>query len=181
MIILNNGYEGIKMKKSVIGVSMLIMASLLMGGGNSAPTLSQTAQIGSPSCYEDKVFFDEHTQLMWQDQQYTDAEDGAFKNEGSVGKAGKWGYAVDYCRALEYAGYTDWRLPTAEELAHVHEKEGQVFHYSRDNDFWTSTPTEGHKYYVVFPADAYQYPRSANQSNYIRCVRCASESKEIEE
>ncbi|MDQ1324971.1 MAG: hypothetical protein QG564_94 [Campylobacterota bacterium] len=166
------------MKKSIVSAWMFMMASLLMGGGNIAPALPQMAQIEGASCKSDKVYIEADAQLMWQDQHYTDAEDGAFKNEGSVGKAGKWGYAVNYCRALEYAGYSDWRLPTADELMHVHAKEGQVFSYSRDNDFWTSTPTEGYRYYAVFPADAYQYARLANQSNYIRCVRCIDENEE---
>lgn len=169
-----------KMKKSVVGGWMGVMVSLLMGGGDVSPALPQMAQIGEASCKTDGIYIEEDTQLMWQDQHYTDAEDGAFKNEGSVGKAGKWGHAVNYCRALEYAGYSDWRLPTADELIHVHAKEGQVFTNFRDNDFWTSTPTQGYRYYVVFPADAYQYARSATQSNYIRCVRCADENEKTD-
>ncbi|MBD3789241.1 MAG: DUF1566 domain-containing protein [Campylobacterales bacterium] len=158
------------MKKTVT-LWMFAAVSLLIAGGNISPKMAEMVEVPA-SCKADNVYVEEDAGLMWQDQQYTDAEDGAFKNEGSVGKAGKWGHAVNYCRALNYAGYSDWRLPTEDELIHVHEKEGQVFSYFRDNDFWTSTPTVDRKYYVVFPADAHPYAREASQSNYIRCVRC---------
>jgi formylglycine-generating enzyme required for sulfatase activity len=112
---------------------------------------------------------------MWQDQKYTTAEDGAYANNRSVGKAGKWNHALKYCRKLNYAGYSDWRLPTSDELTQVHRLDGQVFSYFRDKDFWTSTPTTEGRYYVIYPADAYPYKRQKKESNFIRCVRCTGE------
>ena len=159
------------MEKRVMGLSMLLAASLAIAGGNFAPNVPAVAEIGSP-CQVEKVYVDSDSKLMWQDAPYTDAEDGAYAREQSIGKAGNWGHAVNYCRSLNYAGYTDWRLPTADELQEIHYHEGQHFTYFRDKDFWTSTPTTDGKYYVVYPADAYKYKRSKRQSNYIRCVRC---------
>ena len=147
-------------------------ATLLMAGENVTPKLSAVVDIPTKSCKADKVYVEEDTQLMWQDQAYVDAEDGAYKREHSVGKAGKWKHAVNYCQRLDYAGNTDWRLPTSSELMHVHRKTGQVFSYFRGSDFWTSTPATKNRYYVVYPADAYQYKRKTRKSNYIRCVRC---------
>jgi hypothetical protein len=111
-------------------------------------------------------------QLMWQDQAYTDAETGAYKSNHSVEKAGSWGHATNYCAALEYQGYNDWRLPTADELSHVHHKSGQVFAYYRTDDFWSSTPATENRYYVIYPVDAYRYKRKKKETNFIRCVRC---------
>ncbi len=163
------------MKKSIIATWMLISVSLLMAGGNVSPNLSAVADISAKACKVDKVYIEEDAKLMWQDQAYVDAEDGAYKQERSIGKAGNWKHAVNYCRRLDYAGYADWRLPTSDELMHVHRIYGQVFTYFRGRDFWSSTPGVRGKYYVVYPADAYRYEHKTKRSNYIRCVRCLDE------
>ena len=160
------------MKKIFITTWMILSASILMAGGDTASNLSSVANIPSKVCKINKVYLENDVQLMWQDQAYVDAEDGAYARQHSVSKVGTWNHAVNYCRSLNYAGYTDWRLPTADELMNVHRKNGQVFTNFRGNDFWSSTPTTGKKYYVVFSADAYQFKRSKTQTNYIRCVRC---------
>ncbi len=165
------------MKKSIIVVWMLMSAVLLMAGGNVTPKLSPVADIPAKACKTDKIYVEKDTNLMWQDQAYVDAEDGAYKQKRSVGKAGKWRHAENYCRRLDYAGYADWRLPTSDELMHVHRKEGQVFSYFRGEDFWTSTPGVKGKYFVVYPADAYRYEHKIKRSNYIRCVRCLNEGE----
>ncbi len=163
------------MKTDRVLVGALIATALLIAGGNKEieDNLSEVITVPTLNCKANRVYLEEDTQLLWQDAPYTDAEDGAFKRDLSVGKAGGWNYAVNYCRALHYGGYNDWRLPTADELMHVHRKKGQVFHYYRDGDFWSSTPATDVRYYTVYPADAYQRKHYKNESYYIRCVRCA--------
>ena len=160
------------MKTLFMGMGVLLCSKLLIAGGNINPHLSEVADIPNNICTTSSIYVERDTRLMWQDQAYEDAEDGAYKRNHSVAKAGTWNHAVNYCRKLNYAGYSDWRLPTLDELIHVHRKAGQVFTYARDNDFWSSTPTTDVRYYVVFPADAYPYKRYKRESNYIRCVRC---------
>ncbi|TNF43585.1 MAG: DUF1566 domain-containing protein [Epsilonproteobacteria bacterium] len=160
------------MKKVLISACISMLTTLLMAGGNTGTTLSPVAKVSSKSCKENKVYIEQDAGLMWQDQAYTAAEDGAYKREHSAAKAGKHRHAVNYCRALNYGGYTDWRLPTADELAHVHAPQHNPFTYYRGSDFWTATPTTENRYYVIYTADAMQYPRKPSQSNYIRCVRC---------
>jgi len=162
--------KGENMKHIAIISSVLISFGPLMAGGNVSPV----APISEPvaHCHSDKVYIEADRDLMWQDQQYTDREDGAYKNNRSFGKAGTWPYAVKYCKRLDYAGYTDWRLPTSDELLHVHRIPGEVFDHFRGDDFWTSTPGEKNRFYVVYPADAYQNKRKPSEANYIRCVRC---------
>jgi hypothetical protein len=167
------------MKKRVITLWAFLVASMLMAGGNVSPNLPAVADIPLKSCKANKVYIEHDAKLMWQDQPYVDAEDGAYKRNHSVGKAGNWNHAMNYCRRLNYAGYSDWRLPTADELMHVHRKKGQVFRYHRSNDFWSSTPATDVRYYVVYPADAYQRKRYKRESNYIRCVRCLGEERDI--
>ena len=160
------------MTKSIIAIWVLISATLLMAGGNVTPNLSAVADIPAKACKTDKIYVEEEANLMWQDQAYTDAEDGAYKREHSVGKAGNWKHAENYCHGLDYLGYVDWRLPTSNELQHVHRIPGQVFTYFRGRDFWSSTPASKGKHYVVYPADAYRYEHKIKRSNFIRCVRC---------
>lgn len=159
------------MKKTVLTLWLFLSTALLVAGGNIA-----AVEDVPNACYSDKTYLQKDVNLMWQDQKYVDAEDGAYANNRSVGKAGKWNQAAKYCRRLHYAGYSDWRLPTSDELSDVHRIEGQVFSYFRDKDFWTSTPTTEGKYYVIYPADAYPFKRSKNQSNYVRCVRCTGDN-----
>lgn len=161
------------MKKVLISVCVSMATTLLIAGGDTAsPSLPAVATITNTPCKANKVFIESDAKLMWQDQAYTDAEDGAYKREHSIAKAGTFGHAMNYCRALHYAGYSDWRLPTSEELTHMHDKQFDNFTYSRAADFWSSTPTTENRYYVVYTADAYPYKRKARESNYIRCVRC---------
>jgi hypothetical protein len=160
------------MKKIVILLGTFLVTSTLMAGGDVASVLPAVAAVPAKACKENKIYVEDDAQLMWQDQAYTEAENGAFKNQRSVGKAGSFTHAVSYCSRLNYAGYSDWRLPSSDELTHIHKKEDQAFYYFRDNDFWSSTPTTENRYYVVFPADAYRYARAKRQSNFIRCVRC---------
>jgi len=158
------------MKSIWIALGTVLSFGLLIAGGNLAPVVP----ISEPAanCYPNDVYIEDGVQLMWQDQKYTDKEDSAYKRGSSYAKAGTWKHAVNYCKRLDYAGHTDWRLPTSDELLRVHRIPGQVFKYFRGSDFWSSTPTIDHKYNVVFPVDAMQYQRKSSQSNYVRCVRC---------
>lgn len=161
------------MKKVLISSAFLSVA-LLMAGGNFIPAVSPVAEIPA-DCSKNTVYKDKATGLMWQDESYTDAEDGAYKNNKASGKAGTIRHAMSYCSTLNYAGYSDWRLPTSDELMSLHREPGQAFINTRGSDFWTSTPAKAGKYYVVFVADAYRYERKGTESNYIRCVRCMKE------
>jgi len=165
------------MKRVMIICGMFLASMGLYAGGGTMSSVSQIANIDEHVCKTNKVYTEKDAKLMWQDQAYTDAETGAYKRNHSLGKVGSWNYAMDYCAALDYQGYSDWRLPSADELIYVHHKPGQVFTYHRADDFWTATPSTENKYYVVYPVDAYQYKRVKKESNYIRCVRCWTSEK----
>ncbi len=161
------------MKKILMTVGLFYATALLMAGGDFTPSLPAVVAVDEAKpCKVNMVYEEKDAGLMWQDAKYTDAEDGAYKRNHSVSKTGTWEHAMSYCRSLNYAGYTDWRLPTSDELVHLHRKSGQKFNNYRDGDFWSSTPATDVRYYVVFPADAYRYKRYKKESNYVRCVRC---------
>jgi hypothetical protein len=164
--------EGEEMRKLFILMVTLLSATVLMAGGNAAPQNAPVAAIEKSLCDTDTVYVDKIANLMWQDARVTDGEDGAFKNNRSVGKAGSHAYSVSYCSRLNYSGHSDWRLPTSDELIALHRGQGQPLVNFRAGPYWTSTPTTNNRYEVVLPADAYPYMRKPNNSNYIRCVRC---------
>ncbi len=159
------------MKKGVISLCLVLSTLFLVAGGDLSPVESIEKE---NVCNKDSTYIQADKNLMWQDQFYTDAEDGAYAREHNSGKVGTWSSAMNYCQSLYYANYSDWRLPTSDELQAVHRIDGQVFQYFRDKDFWTSTPTTGSRYYSVYTPDAYIYKRPKGQTNFIRCVRCTS-------
>lgn len=163
------------MKKSITILAWVIPSLFIYAGGDFGSDLSAVEGVSSTACKANTVYVEKDTQLMWEDQYYTDAEDGAYRRNHSVGKVGTWNDAKNYCASLNYKGFYDWRLPTSSELMHVHRKSGQVFKNYRGEDFWTSSPATDSRYYVVYTADAYQYKRKKKESNYVRCVRCLGE------
>ncbi|MBR4532047.1 DUF1566 domain-containing protein [bacterium] len=68
--------------------------------GACAPKSFRNAEIDG-----DAVVIDNNTGIMW--QKYASAETYSFNN------------AIGYCADLEYAGYTDWRLPNPPELISI--------------------------------------------------------------
>ena len=87
--------------------------------------------------------------------------------------------ATTYCEALELGGYTDWRLPTIEELMAISDKSKEnpaidaTFHYIVLDGYWSSTTIIGYEYGalgVLFYNGDDRWYRKSN-SIYVRCVR----------
>ena len=114
-----------------------------------------------------EVVVDKSTNLMWQDD----------NNAKSVTKT--WVEAINYCENLNFAGYSDWRLPNINEL-------DSIVDYTKHNPaissefsnvdlgyYWSSSSIAGysdHAWYVYF---GYGYDNGFFKfySNYVRCVR----------
>ena len=153
------------------------------GGTNAYPLTSTSLDIacvsggeyGRPGVFEvkntggDEVVFDSETNLMWQ-KTYFSGEDGV-----------NWGVALAYCENLEYAGYTDWRLPNKNELAtlvdYSRADPASSFPEMPSGHLWSSTFTSGYggadSAFLLSVADGhfasyytYEYDNFA-----VRCVR----------
>jgi len=115
-----------------------------------------------------EIVTDSKTKLMWQD------------NNDAKTVTKNWQGAIDYCEALNFGGYTDWRLPNTRELR-------SIVDYSRSNPamnpafvnvtihyyYGSSTSLSGKtdyawdvSFYEGHVSGGYKY-----DSLYVRCVR----------
>jgi hypothetical protein len=154
-----------------------VLSTLSIAGGDISATEKDYIDVEyNDSSRVEDVYKQYKEKLMWQDEIYKDHEEGAYKNRRSSGKAGSWNHAMDYCDNLNYAGYTDWRLPTVNELEGLHAYVRELKH-SIAADFWTSTPDKVGIYWAVYTADGYSYKHKKRDSHYIRCVRTIDDKK----
>ena len=124
---------------------------------------------------------DNNTDLIWQ-------RNLPEKYDNCTPSGGKWCYyqeAVNYCENLTYAGYSDWRLPSIEELETIIDfgklnpsADSSIFSFNSSNtkEFWsnTSSATSEASWIVNF-ANGVTTTGSTNAQTgdkyYARCVR----------
>jgi uncharacterized caspase-like protein len=80
---------------------------LAMGKLPPAPTANEIKRDGRFIAYDNGTVLDTQTNLMW-----------AAKDNG---RDINWGNAKSYCENYRGGGYTDWRMPTLEELAGLYD------------------------------------------------------------
>jgi len=121
-----------------------------------------------------EVVIDNVTNLMWQDNVEVNTTTKT------------WNEAVQYCEDLTLGGYTDWRLPSAEELISITDKGrdkpaiNSTFKYVKagnylDNTdwYWTATNYIGDfsQAWVIGFIEGDENTKPKTDSYYIRCVR----------
>ncbi|MEO1927704.1 MAG: DUF1566 domain-containing protein [Nautiliaceae bacterium] len=121
-----------------------------------------------------EVVIDNATNLIWQD------------NEEVNTSTKTWNEAVQYCEDLTLGGYTDWRLPSAEELISITDKGrktpaiNSTFKYVKNGNYvddtdwyWTATNYIGDfsQAWVVGFIKGDENIKPKTDSYYIRCVR----------
>ena len=130
-----------------------------------------------------EIVIDTSTNLIWQDEEYTQAEVDAYnsdKNDESE-KALHWDSAIDYCEKLTFAEHNDWRLPNFNELHTIADKSSSgfvinpVFKNFIDKYYWSSTTynnSTGNAWQVCFHCgDSREWSKA--DTRYVRCVRSA--------
>ena len=115
---------------------------------------------------DQNVVLDNNTGLMWQQTIPTDAY--------------KWDGAVSYCNSLSYAGYSDWRLPTPQELLTI--VDNSRYNPATDTTYFPNTPSgyfwssstyvysTDYAWYVGFNGGNVSNPNKTHYY-YVRCVR----------
>lgn len=119
-----------------------------------------------------EIVTDYMTQLMWQDD--ADVSDDTNKMTYTV--------AMNYCNNLSLGGFTDWRLPTIEELLNIVDKGSydpamDITTFKNINTtgyfYWSSTETalrSNQAWTVYFEAGTDHY-RNLTGTYNVRCVR----------
>ena len=134
-------------------------------------------EIGIAKSYTDNgdgTVTDDNTGLMW-------AKDGngAGCNNGNTLT---WAAALSYANGLDFAGYTDWRLPNIFELFSICLLEvthgapyidTTYFPNTANAYYWSSTtyPNDTDRVLAVYFGTGYMSSRTKTSSNYARCVR----------
>lgn len=110
---------------------------------------------------DNNVTYDYETGLVWQD------------NSGAKDKYATWDTANDdICPSLELAGYSDWRIPTEEQLVGIKAIISNFKNIASEK-YWTSTilsTDTNQAAFVQFGSTNNGYDLKTSQ-NYIRCVR----------
>lgn len=114
---------------------------------------------------EANIFVDTKTGLVWQ-------------NDKSVKTLKKdWKHAKQYCQNLTLNGYSDWRLPTVEELHTVVDSTNKVKtemkNVAYDDGYWSiseDTEDKANAWRIDFN-DGEKYTFDKLYKTYIRCVR----------
>ncbi|MBO4700000.1 DUF1566 domain-containing protein [bacterium] len=113
-----------------------------------------------------KVVLDNNTGLMWQQTIPTDPY--------------KWDGAVSYCNSLSYAGYSDWRLPTPQELLTIvdNRRYGPAIDTTYFPDtplsyFWSSSTVVGNtdNAWIADFYDGGVGGYNKTEYSHVRCVR----------
>ena len=151
-----------------VGLQVFALAVFLAG-----PHWQQPAHAGPPlRSYTDTgngIIKDDATGLMWQ--------------KATAPGTYTWDEARAYCSALALGGYTDWRLPTLEELYGLVEKSipppgpminTAYFPISRSGNYWTSSlfsPGADFAFYVDFGYGNVFDGHYKNFKYFVRAVR----------
>jgi hypothetical protein len=113
------------------------------------------------------MVFHKKTGLFWQDNRLVMSEKITYKE------------AEELCEGLELGGYTDWRIPTLQELLSIIDYKSynpallSGFSSIKTSSYWTSTPYMGDldKVWGVNFKTGATDTNSKNYDRYIRCVR----------
>lgn len=92
-------------------------------------------------------------------------------------------HSVEYCKKLNFGGFSDWRLPNIEEYTTIINKKritsqpqiNKAFKYIKQDDYWASDRTwirnfGLYGYYVFFKSGTVYY-QNRTYPKYVRCVR----------
>ena len=129
-----------------------------------------------------EVILDHITGLMWADDENVST---VTKRWVTIGNFSARNYfdtsgdtATTYCSDLTLGGYSNWRLPSIDELVYITDKgkvnpsiDKSVFQNTAPKRYWTSTNYFNYGAWSVYFYYGYDSYDNKFASNYVRCVR----------
>ena len=123
-----------------------------------------------------EVVVDTINKLMWQD------------NYDTVSLVGDWSNAVSYCKRLNFAGYSDWFLPSYTTIHNTINTKSKynTFKYMKESYYWTVNEgwnkdiAYAMKYFVgreIFVKTDYHYVRCLRRYSYYEINSCQNDEK----
>ena len=116
--------------------------------------------------------------FMWQDEPYTFFERQARYDGKNYEKARTWESAIEYCKKLSLAGYSDWRLPSKSELESIVDKSRkpaikEEFKNLLPTFYWSSVTHESlsNEAWFVRYNNGISSHTYKSRSHFVRCVR----------
>ncbi len=100
---------------------------------------------------------------------YVTLPNGLFVAKEDAGR-GTWGEAINMCNNSTLAGFTNWRLPTKQELLYVHDNKDLTGDFN-DNYYWSSTQYDTISVYVVCVDTGMTATVGMSLSSHTLCVR----------
>jgi hypothetical protein len=154
--------------RAVRGEQSGLLGNLVIGSFDTwgSESIGDTAAAGSYTDNGNGTVTDTSTGLMW-------------RQAGSSNTM-TWEQALAYCEDMDFAGYTDWRLPTIKELRSLVDYSqydpainATYFPSTASSFYWSSTTFANYTYYAWgvpfnYGHDYYSYKK---HSHYARAVR----------
>ncbi len=88
----------------------------------------------------------------------------------SIG-TGNWEEVNTMCKNSRIGGYSDWRLPTKDELMQIHILRDKIGIFDDRYYYWSSSVASASTYYTIYLSSGSIVPQKTNDSYRARCVR----------
>ena len=159
---------------TIIGTDTLTFVVTDNDGAVDSDTIVITVQ--KENEIKNEIFIDSTTGLEWQDNK----DAGAYGDEPSK----NWENAKTYCSTLSLSTYSDWHLPTIDELKSI-SANNSSFTNSSYGFYWSFTTDNSSSRYnalgIYFANNSgTQYSFNKNDEYKVRCVRGKSKQNDSE-